>query len=314
MAYTIASLFAGMGGIDIAFEQAGFHIVWANEVNSAACRTFRYNFGHDFLVEGDIKRINHSTIPDFDVLVAGFPCQPFSIGGKQRGFHDARGTLFFEIARVLAEKQPPVVFLENVANLLEHDNGRTFLVIYNTLVELGYILKYHVMNATEYGNLPQPRNRIFLVAFQDFAQSKRFSFPEPVPLTCTLDDIVHRSEKKPDIYYFKENHPWYARLHANANDRNYIYHIKDRGLLKVRNRWCPVLTANMGTYLDRVPVVKDDFGFRKLTLRECLDFQGFPQKFYFPNSIGIGDTYRQIGNSVAVTVIKRIAERVWGSF
>ena len=152
----------------MAFQQAGFEIVWANEFDRDAAKTYRHNFGVDHLVERDIKSVRTEDIPDFDVLVAGFPCQPFSIAGKQKGFYDPRGNLFFEIARIVKDKRPPIIFLENVANLLQHDDGKTFLTIYNALVPFGYTFKYRVMDAIDYGNVPQHRTRIFIVAFLDY--------------------------------------------------------------------------------------------------------------------------------------------------
>ena len=304
--YKIASMFSGMGGIDLAFQQAGHSIVWANEINSAACKTYRKNLGEDHLVECDIKKIDVKNIPDFDVLVAGFPCQPFSIAGKQRGFKDKRGNLFFEIARVIDIKRPPIVFLENVSNLVSHDNGKTFLVIYNTLASLGYQVRYKVMSATEYANIPQTRSRIFIVAFLDDVACEHFTFPNPIKLKTTINDIVRRNEKKNDFYYYTEKSNLYEKLCRTITDRNSIYHIKDSGIIKVRNNMCPTLTASMGTFPNRVPIVKDDFGVRKLTLRECLNFQGFPIDFKFPNSISVNDAYKQIGNSVVVGVIRNI--------
>lgn len=163
----IASLFAGIGGIDLAFKQAGCSIVWANEADEWAAKTYRYNFPDENLIECDIRKIKFSDLPDFDLLTAGFPCQPFSIAGRQKGFNDSRGNLFFEIARVIDIKRPKIIFLENVQNLINHDNGKTFLVIYNTLVQFGYFVKYKVLDAQEYGNIPQQRRRIFIVAFLD---------------------------------------------------------------------------------------------------------------------------------------------------
>ena len=142
----ICSLFSGIGGIDLGFQQAGFDIVWANEFDHDAATTYRVNFGGEHLVEKDIRRINPQDIPDFDVLVAGFPCQPFSIMGRQKGFNDDRGNLYFEIGRIIDIKRPPIVFLENVENLIEHDDGKTFLVIYNTLAQFGYAVKYKVLD------------------------------------------------------------------------------------------------------------------------------------------------------------------------
>ena len=305
-----ASMFAGIGGICLGFKQAGFDLVWANEKDHAACCTYRHNFGSEWLCEGDIKAVNAEDIPDMDVLTAGFPCQPFSIAGKQKGFSDPRGNLFFEIARVIDAKRPKVVFLENVSNLVEHDSGRTFLVIYNSLVQFGYFIKYRVLDANQYGGLPQPRSRIYIVAFRDLALCDRFAFPEPVDLTVTINDVIDRSEEKHDIYYYKDGSDVVRKYGKKVSDRNYIYRLSDKGLIRVHDHLCPTLTANMGTYPDRVPIVCDDFGIRKLTLRECLDFQGFPKEYRFPNSITINDAYKQIGNSVCVPVIRRIAEQI----
>ena len=308
--YCVASLFAGIGGICLGFKQSGFEIVWANEFDSAACRTYRYNFGDSYLVEADICQVKTESIPDFDVLVGGFPCQPFSIAGRQKGFDDKRGNLFFEITRIMNAKRPKVVFLENVPNLMEHDDGKTFLVIYNSLVQFGYSIYYKVMGADEYGNLPQTRKRIYIVAFRDDIADKVYHHPEPIGLTLSIDDIVKKNDKKNDIYYYNRGSKMYAYLKANMTDKFAIYRIIDAGVRKTRNRMCPTLIANMGTYPNRVPVIWDDYGIRKLTLRECLDFQGFPQDFYFPNTITIDDAYKQIGNSVCVPVIKRIAEQI----
>lgn len=305
----VCSLFAGIGGICLGFKQAGFDIVWANEYDPAACKTYRHNFGDDYLVESDIRTVNASNIPNFDVLTAGFPCQPFSIAGRQKGFNDKRGNLFFEITRIIDVKRPKIVFLENVPNLMEHDDGRTFLVIFNSLAQFGYTVYYKVMSGNEYGNLPQIRKRIYIVAIREDITNISYQHPEPIDLTKKSTDIIHRSERKNDIYYYNDTQ-MFQYLKKYMNDRLAIYRITDREVRRTKNNMCPTLTANMGTYPDRVPVVWDDFGIRKLTLRECLDFQGFPKEFSFPNSITINDAYKQIGNSVCVPVVKRIAEQI----
>ena len=164
----VCSLFAGMGGIDLGFQQAGFDIVWANEYDQEAAITYRINFVDEHLVEKDIRLVNPHDIPDFDVLVAGFPCQPFSTAGLQRGFADPRGNLFFEISKVLDVKRPRIVFLENVENLIAHDNGKTFLVIYNTLAQFGYAVKYKVMDSQEYYFAPNGE----LVCFDAYSVNK----------------------------------------------------------------------------------------------------------------------------------------------
>ncbi len=291
------------------FKQAGYDIVWANEYDAAACKTYRHNFGNTHLVEADIKTITAESIPNFDVLTAGFPCQPFSIAGRQRGFGDKRGNLFFEITRIIDAKRPKIVFLENVPNLMEHDEGKTFLVIFNSLAQFGYSVYYKVMAANEYCNLPQIRKRIYIVAVRDDIADCLYQHPEPIELTLLSSDIIRRNEKQNEIYYYTET-KMYQYLAKNMRDKDAIYRITDTDVRWTKNKMCPTLTANMGTYPDRVPVVWDDYGIRKLTLRECLAFQGFPQEFYFPNTITIDDAYKQIGNSVCVPMIKKIAQNI----
>ena len=306
---TVGSLFSGIGGIDLGFMQAGFDIAWANEFDRDAAKTYRHNFGGEHLVERDIKSVKSEDIPDFDVLVAGFPCQPFSIAGKQKGFDDPRGNLFFEIARIVKDKRPSVIFLENVANLLEHDDGKTFLTIYNALVPYGYTFKYRVMDAIEYGNVPQHRTRIFIVAFFDYDKCERFEFPDKQKLIVKLNDILVRSEKHDDSYYYTDSSVYYEDIQRIVTDKSALYKIYDSGVSRKAHYVCPTLTANMGTYPDRVPIVRDDYGIRKITPYECLALQGFPKEYRFPK-IPMASAYKQCGNSVVVPVIRRIAEQI----
>ncbi len=306
---SVCSLFSGIGGIDLGFMQAGFNIVWANEMDAAACRTYRHNFPNANLIEGDIRKITASDIPNFDVLTAGFPCQPFSIAGLQKGFKDRDGNLFFEITRIIDAKRPSVVFLENVPNLMKHDDGKTFLVIFNGLAQFGYTVYYRVLASNDYGNLPQIRKRIYIVAIREDIADRLYQYPEPIELTLKSSDIINRSVKQHDIYYYTEG-KMYDRLVAHMKDHKAIYRITDTEVRWTKNQMCPTLTANMGTHKDRVHVVWDDYGIRKLTLRECLDLQGFPKEFYFPKTITINDAYKQIGNTVSVPVIARLATKI----
>ena len=161
----LASLFTGIGGIDLGFIQAGFEVVWSNEYDRDAAKTYRYNFPTANLVERDIRKVDAKEIPDFDVLVAGFPCQPFSLAGKQRGFDDPRGNLFFEIARVVDVKRPRIIFLENVENLVNHDSGKTFLVIYNTLASFGYCENIALWTRKNMGIYRKSEAEFFLLHF-----------------------------------------------------------------------------------------------------------------------------------------------------
>ena len=226
----VGSLFSGIGGIDLGFQQAGFNIVWANELDKDAATTYRHNFGNKCLVEKDICKVKAKEMPDFDILVAGFPCQPFSIMGRQKGFKDPRGTLFYEIVRVVKEKQPKIIFLENVSNLIKHDDGKTFLAIYNALAPLGYSLRYSVMDATEYGNVPQIRTRIFIVAFLDEEKCEKFKFPEKIERTVQLNDIIKRDIKHDNSYYYNENSPYYKDLKIIVTDKRALYKIYDTGV------------------------------------------------------------------------------------
>lgn len=147
----VGSLFAGIGGIDLGFQQAGFDVLWANEIDKKACKTYRLNFPDTTLFECDIRNLDASLVPKVDIISAGFPCQPFSVCGKQKGFEDNRGNLFFEIMRIADVINPQIIFLENVKNLVNHDNGRTFNVIHNELVTRGYYIRYLVADACDYG-------------------------------------------------------------------------------------------------------------------------------------------------------------------
>lgn len=306
----VCSLFSGIGGIDLAFEQAGFDIVWANELDKYAADTYETNFSSDVLIRGNIKKIHTNTIPDYDILVAGFPCQAFSTAGKQRGFEDDRGSLFFQVARVVEATSPKVIFLENVANLLEHDEGKSFLTVYNALAPFGYSFKYQVMEPYEYGNRPQTRARVFIVGFLDDMDCFKFSFPEKIELTETLNSLFDRSVRHSDCYYYNEDNRFYEELKSCVNQKDCIYKIFDWGINKKPYYLCPALTAYMEKCLERVPIILDDFGIRRLTPYECLKLQGFPADFRFAPGTPMRKAYKQVGNSVCVPVIRRIAEQI----
>lgn len=310
----VASMFSGMGGIDLGFKQAGFEIVWANEIDKFACKTYRHNFGNAALVEADIKSIDPEDIPQFDVLVAGFPCQPFSIVGKQRGFCDDRGQLFFEIERIVRYCKPQTILLENVANLIEHDKGKSFEQVYLSFAKEGYIVRYATLDPMECANIPQHRNRVFLVAFLDIDKAKRFVYPSKIELTSNLNDYLCLSDKQEDGYYYTESHPLYSSMKKLVKEKYAIYKITDYGVNSKGYTICPTLTANMGTFHDRVPIIKDDFGIRKLTEYECLKLQGYPDNFKFPSNIAKKHCYKQVGNSVCVPIIKKLANSIKTTF
>ena len=271
----IGSLFAGIGGIDLAFEQVGFEIAWANEIDAAACKTYRHNFPNTKLVEGDIRNLDAKTLEKIDILTAGFPCQSFSVCGNQKGFKDSRGNLFFEIMRIADELQPQIIFLENVANLTEHDNGKTFNVIHNELASRDYFIRYLIADACDYG-VPLHRTRTYIVAFKSKEACDKFRFPEKCELTKCIFDVIDKTVKVDDSYYLLPDSYQYKKLLPAITDEEQIYRFSDYGIQKSKDRICFTLKANMGTWKDRVPFIKDNYGIRKITPQECLALMGFP--------------------------------------
>lgn len=305
----VASLFAGIGGICYGFKQAGADIVWANEIDRDACKTYRHNFGDEYLVEGDIKDVNPHDIPDIDILNGGFPCQAFSVAGYRKGFEDERGNLFFEIERILKVKRPRAILLENVKNLEGHDKGNTFRVIKEHLEALGYHVHHKVLNTMEYGNVPQNRERIYIVGFLSEDAYNKFTYPEPIKLEKTIHDVIDFNDKKPlGLYY--NNSKYYPELKKTMTKQDTVYQWRRVYCRENKSNVCPTLTANMGTGGHNVPLILDNYDIRKLTPEECVGFQGFPPEFSFPDDIKNSSKYKQAGNSVSVPVVKRIAENM----
>lgn len=306
----IISLFSGVGGIDISFEKNNCNIIFANDFDKNAVITYNTNFKNKAILS-DITTYDISKIDNGDILIGGFPCQPFSIAGYRKGFDDTRGTLFFNIANILKEKKPKVVMLENVKNLISHDNGNTIQVILNTLKELGYYVKHAVLNASEYGNMPQNRERIYIIGFIDKSAYKNFVFPDPIPLTKSLRDIIDFDNKIEDKYYYtKSKYPKIIKAFEKFEPKEgSIYQWRRVYLRENKNGFIPCLTANMGTGGHNVPLVYTKYGIRKLTPKECFNAQGFPNDFVLPE-ISDSHLYKQAGNSVCVGVIERIVKNI----
>lgn len=308
-----ASFFAGVGGIDLAFEQAGFEIVYANEIDKFAVETYRANH-KNILDHRSILEIKADEIPDFDIMLAGFPCQAFSIAGQQKGFEDkGRGDLYFELERIFIQKQPSIIFLENVKNLISHDKGRTFEIIKQSLTDNGYHIKYQVLNASEYGNIPQNRERIYIVCFKDKELMERFQFPQKIPLTTTIQNLLEEETTIDKKYFYTNKTPFFSQLTEEIKDAKTLYQWRRKYVRANKSNLCPTLTANMGTGGHNVPLLNvqgKPNTIRKLTPRECFNFQGYPKDFILPN-ISNAHLYKQAGNSVVVSVIKRIADQIY---
>lgn len=310
-----ASFFAGVGGIDKGFENTGFFkTVYANEFDPSPVKTFEKNFNLKVDCR-DIHEVKSEEIKDFDVMLAGFPCQAFSIAGYRKGFDDekGRGTLFFELVRIFKEKKPEIIFLENVKNLVGHDNGNTFRVIINELQQEGYHVKYAVLNAMEYGNTPQNRERIYIVAFKDLNKYRDFEFPMPVPLTKSVEDVIDFSTRVDDKYYYTEGKykgDIYSQLVEAMDDDKAVYQWRRKYVRKNKSGVIPTLTANQGEGGHNVCLIKTKYGIRKMTPHECFNAQGFPKDFILPEDLSDGKLYKQAGNSVCVSVIENIAKQI----
>lgn len=307
--HKVASLFAGIGGIDLAFQNAGFKIEWANEIDNKACETYSKNFRHKIICD-DIKNLKTENLSKIDVLTGGFPCQAFSIAGYQKGFEDKRGSLVFELLRIAKDLQPRVLFLENVKNLKSHQQGKTLKHIVNAIEELGYRAKYQVMNTCEYSNIPQNRERVYIVCFKNESDYDNFVFPKKIKERLSIQDILEK--KVHDNFYYNKT-KYYELLQQEMKNKNTCYQWRRQYVRENKNNLCPTLTANMGTGGHNVPLVLDN-DIRKLTPRECARFQGFPDVFEFPNSLSNSELYKQIGNSVSVPVIESIAKNIISCF
>lgn len=296
--FSFIDLFAGIGGIRLGFESVGGHCVFSSEFDEDACKTYEANFGEH--PSGDITKIDANDIPDFDILLAGFPCQAFSIIGKKEGFNNETcGTLFFEIERILRAKKPKAFMLENVRNLTAHDKGNTFRVIRSHLEALGYTVYAKVLNALDYG-VPQKRERIIIVGFKD---NVYFSFPEPVPMKQrkSLKDIL---EQNVDAKYYVKESIRESRLMRTKEPnfpKPYISHENMAGSITPHPYSSCLRAGASANYI----LINDE---RRPTEREMLRLQGFPDNFKIVTSYS--KIKHQAGNSVAVPVIKAVAKQM----
>ena len=300
-------LFAGIGGIRLGFEKAGFTTVFANDFEKACKETYDLNFKTSKLIVEDIRKIGIDDLPEFDFLLGGFPCQAFSIAGYRKGFNDKdRGNLFFDIARIIEARKPAGFLLENVKNLKGHDGGKTFKIIEKTLIDFGYHIKAKVLNSMEYGDVPQNRERIYIVGFKNKQYADNFEFPEEKQLTTKILDIL---EDDVDEKYYYNGKPLYEKIKDDIKKIGKVYQWRRKYVRENKKGVCPTLTANMGMGGHNVPIIKNKKGIRKLTPRECASIQGFPKNYKLPK-IADSSLYKQFGNSVTVTVIEAVAKQM----
>lgn len=307
---TFIDLFAGLGGFRLALESLGAKCVYSNEWDEPVQKVYYENFGD--MPEGDITQVDEKSIPDHDILCAGFPCQAFSISGKQRGFEDSRGTLFFDVARIVKEKKPKIVFLENVKNFATHDNGHTLEVVQGTMEELGYTFYQKVLNAVDYG-IPQKRERIYMVCFRNDLGIKNFSYPKPFKLEKHVEDFLLEDEslveslyvERPDMYFNDTTDSKYSEKTIRLGTVNKggqgerIYSTK--GIAITLSAYGGGIFAKTGGYLINGRT-------RKLHPRECARIMGYPDSYKMSESMN--QAYKQFGNSVVVDVLQYIGEEI----
>lgn len=319
--YKSVDLFAGIGGIRLGFDKAfekDIETVFVSEWDKKAQETYRANFKDKFNIQGDITQIEEKKIPQHDILLAGFPCQAFSLAGLKKGFEDARGTLFFDVARIAEYHKPKVIFCENVKNLVNHDRGKTFKVIRRILENLGYKVYEKVLNSKNFG-VPQNRERIYIVAFREDIDSSAFSFPEETADSKVIADIMEEKEVSPKYYLsdvYLDSLVRHKERHESKGN-GFGYEIKK--LDEIANTLvCGGMGRERNLIIDRrltnfTPVthIKGKINkkyIRKMTPREWARLQGFPDDFKFV----VADThlYKQFGNSVTVSVIEAIAKKI----
>lgn len=321
--FTFIDLFAGIGGFRLAMQNLGGKCVFSSEWDDGAKQTYFENYGE--VPFGDItKSETKDLIPEhFDVLCAGFPCQAFSVAGYRKGFDDVRGTLFFDVAEILEKHRPKAFYLENVKNLQGHDEGRTFNKIMDVLENrLGYKVFHNVMSPSEYADIPQNRERIFIIGFDpeqvNIPEGYQFAFPEKMEKTVKIGDIINYDISDNALTYNeKYNSRYYPQMKDVINKKETVYQWRRVYVRENKSNECPTLTANMGGGGHNVPLIWTGKEIRKLSPEECLGFQGFPvgrpagknyeNPFRFPTTIAQSKKYKQAGNSVTTPLIERVA-------
>lgn len=303
--YRFIDLFSGIGGFRLALESFGATCVFSSEIDKYAKEVYEKNFGE--IPDGDITKVNEVNVPNHEILCAGFPCQAFSISGKQKGFEDTRGTLFFHIARIVKEKKPLVVLLENVKNFVKHNNGETFQTIKNIMEELNYDFYFQVLNACDFG-IPQKRERIYIICFRKDLNIKDFQFPRPFTLNKCVEDILLSDEEtnhlicdrkdvilKDIIENEKSSKPIRIGTVSQGCQGERIYSVKGTAI---------TLSAYGGGAFAKTGGYLINGNIRKLHPRECARLTGFPDSFILAKSNN--QSYKQFGNSVVVDVLQYI--------
>ena len=312
MKYTFIDLFAGTGAFSKVLENYDCKCVFANDIVTESKEVYTLNCPPKAFKLGDLNDIDINDIPTHDILCGGFPCQPFSIAGKRLGFDDDRSNVFWKILKIIKKHKPQIILLENVKNLLSHDNNNTFKIIQTELTKLGYNIKYKVLDTNIITAIPQHRERIYIVGFLNKNMYDKFSLNfEKVTQKINIIDLLQ--ENVPDKYYYTDKLKVYDTINSEIKkniNTNTIYQYRRHYIRENKSNCCPTLTANMGSGGHNVPLIKDDKGIRKLTPRECFNLQGFPKTFKLPEQLSDSKLYKLAGNAVSIPVINLIVKQI----
>ena len=304
-------LFAGTGAFTLALERNNkFKCVFTNDMIECSKKIYELNNPiHKFTLK-DLNNIIVSDIPSHNILCGGFPCQPFSIAGDKKGFDDKRANVFWKILEILEKHKPEIIILENVKNLKSHDKGKTYKIIENKLQEIGYYIKTSILDTNKITNIPQHRERIYIVGFLNKEKYEKFNFNFSEKEQGKICDMLE--ENVDDKYYYTDRFKVFEEIKKGITKHiyeNVLYQYRRYYVRENKSNCCPTLTANMGGGGHNVPLLKDNKGIRKLTPRECFNLQGFPKNYKLPN-ICDSALYKLAGNAVSVAVVNLIVTKL----
>lgn len=306
-------LFAGTGAFTLALESNNkFECVFTNDMIESSKKIYELNHPKHIFTLKDLNNVDVSEIPSHNLLCGGFPCQPFSIAGDKKGFDDERSNVFWKIVEILKHHKPEIIILENVKNLKSHDKGNTYKIIESKLKEIGYYIKTSILDTNKITNIPQHRERIYIVGFRDKEKYDKFHFDFSEQDQGKICDILDK--KVDDKYYYSDRFKVFKEIEKGITkhiSENVLYQYRRFYVRENKSNCCPTLTANMGGGGHNVPLLKDDKGIRKLTPRECFNLQGFPIDYKLPNGCD-SELYKLAGNAVSVSVVKLIVSKLEG--
>jgi len=316
--YKFIDLFAGTGAFSLALEKnenenITFECVFSNDMIKSSKDCFDLNktyFPNNTFNLNNLNDIKTNDIPKHNILCGGFPCQPFSIAGEQKGFKDERANVFSKIIDILKKHKPEIIILENVKNLKSHNKGKTYKTIKKELQELGYNIKEAILDTSKFTGIPQHRERIYIVGFRNKEMYDKFNFDFPEVENKKISDFLE--ENVEDKYYYTDKLKVYNKIVENVTkniDENVLYQYRRVYVRENKSNCCPTLTANMGGGGHNVPLLKDSKGIRKLTPRECFNLQGFPADYKLPE-ISNSALYKLAGNAVSVPIVKLIVDKL----